>query len=286
MRIDLHTHSTISDGSHTPYELLDAAAQKGLDAFALTDHDTLSGYQEFVEIIKIKQIMTQLIFGIEVSACDTRTNKVVHILGYNLKSAMGSSRVTPLEEFCNQTLKQRYENACDQIEALQGLGYQITFDEVSAYAVDSATIYKQHLMRALTDKPAQHPAYKQLYRELFGREGLVKRKVQYPDFRDVLVALQEQAAFSVLAHPGQSKAFEFVDEMVSLGLGGIERNHPDHTSEHEHICDELCGRYGLIATGGSDYHGIYGKYNALGESVVDTRYVSQVCALLGLDERD
>lgn len=285
MRIDLHTHSTISDGSDTLNELLDYAAQKGIDALALTDHDTLSGYQKFVEIIKIKQIRPQLIFGIEVSACDTRTNKVVHILGYNLNPAPDPLHLTPLEELCSQTLKQRFTNACDQVEALQRLGYQITRDEVAAYAHDSATIYKQHIMRALTDKTAQHPAYKQLYRELFGKDGLVKRSVQYPDFRDVLVALREQGAFSVLAHPGQSKAFGFVDEMVQLGLGGIERNHPDHSTEHEQICDELCERYGLIATGGSDYHGIYGKHNALGESVVDGRYVSQVCAILGLDER-
>ena len=140
-------------------------------------------------------------------------------------------------------------------------------DEVLTYAAHSETIYKQHIMSALTDYPFSAEEYQQLYNKLFKGNGVAAGDITYVSAVDAVEAIVADGGLAVLAHPGQLDSFDIVPLLVEHGLKGIERNHFDHTKEDIRRVDELAEKYGLIKTGGSDFHGVYGKWIGVGEII-------------------
>lgn len=295
MKIDAHSHSQFSDGCDTPLQLIAHAAAVGLDGVVITDHDSLAGIPYVRSLAPNAPLKVWA--GTEVSCCNPTNDQVVHLLCYGLAlpalpagspapafaekpAPPATSPALPLEQLTRPTLELRLSNARWQVAALQEDGFDITWERVEQAASMSATVYKQHIMSVLTKAPYQDPSYRALYKELFGREGRYWRKVQYPDFRDAVRAIVESGGHAVLAHPGQSGSFGFVPELVEGGLCGIERNHPDHTERHARMVDELLERYGLIGTGGSDYHGVFGRHQSLGQCLVEERFVEALCSIL------
>lgn len=264
---DLHCHSTLSDGSFTSAELLAQAQATGLTHLAITNHDTTQGFdnasaaaQALSAVPSENASKITYLSGIEVSAWNHASKRKVHILGYGLKENSPT-----LAELCAPVLKARTDNTLWQQAQLEKAGYQLNYELLDQLKDASTGFYKQHLMAALTDAQFCSEEYQSLYRKLFKEQGaLCKRDISYVDMRDAVQAITEDGGVAVLAHPGQLKSYDAVPALVEAGLWGIECYHPDHNQGDWTLCAELADRYHLERTGGSDFHGTFGKVGHLG----------------------
>ena len=262
---DLHTHSTFSDGSCTVDELIGLARERGLGAMAITDHDCLCQLSEVRE--RARALGFPVLAGIEASAFDPARGRKVHVLGYCLEATPEGDG--PIERIVNETLRARTANTLWQAWVLQREGaefggHTVSLDEVCAVAGDSTGVYKQHVMEALTSRPYVDPDYQfACWCNLKG-ESPANHDISYPDAVAVVRAIREQGGVPVLAHPGQLNSWDLVPDLVKAGLMGIEAFHPDHTEADEERVFELARTYGLFVTGGSDFHGRYGRPEAPG----------------------
>lgn len=257
---DLHMHSTLSDGSHTMRELVDEAVAAGLSGIAITDHDCLLGMAAAREVADFAPIA--VVGGMEISAADPETGRKVHILAFGLKtSADDSGRV---ERLVRPTLVARSACTLWQAEELQKAGYDVTPERVREVAFRSTSVYKQHVMEALCGLPYVDPAYQKLYRSLFKGDGIVRRDIAYPSCYDAVQAVHDDGGVAILAHPGQVGVFDLVPGLVEAGLAGIELMHPDNSEDDQLQARRLAARYELMLSGGSDYHGRYGKPSGVG----------------------
>lgn len=257
IRADLHVHTTVSDGSDTFAEVLAQAAQRGITHIAFTNHDTTVGLDRAIDLGEAHGV--EVIGGVEISAWDVQRNVKVHVLGYGLTT--GSPAI---EALCAPVLKRRNENSQWQLDQLLEAGFSIDINKVHAFDLASTALYKQHLMAALTDEPFESEAYQHLYRTLFKGKGVCVRDIEYVDARDAVDAIVSDGGVAVLAHPGQLDSYAIADELVACGLRGIEKYHPDHGLRDWAVCSVLADRYGLVCTGGSDYHGRFGRSPHLG----------------------
>lgn len=256
-RSDLHVHTTASDGSDTFAEALAQAKGQGVSHIAFTNHDTTAHLDEAIALGADFGI--EVIGGVEISAWDSGRKRKVHILGYGL-----SSESPAIEALCAPVLARRSENSQWQLDRLLEAGLDVDVDRVHAFALASTALYKQHLMAALTDEPYASGAYQDLYRSLFKGEGICVRDIAYVDALDAVRAIVEDGGFAVLAHPGQLDSYALVDDLAACGLRGIEKHHPDHGLADWATCNTLADRYGLVCTGGSDYHGRFGRVPHIG----------------------
>lgn len=254
---DMHVHTTASDGSDTFAEVLMMAIDQRVDRIAFTNHDTTRGLAEAAELGE--RFGIRVVGGIEVSAYDFGRDRKVHVLGYGLDE--GSPVLGAL---CGPTLDARRANTLWQLDQLVFHGYAVDIERALNLGSASTCLYKQHLMAALTDEPFTSGAYRELYRGLFKGGGICDRDIAYVDARDAVCAIVEDGGVAVLAHPGQLDSYDLVPALVDCGLMGIERNHPDHTRADRARCDALAERFGLVRTGGSDYHGVFGAVPCVG----------------------
>ena len=249
MRADLHCHTRVSDGSMTPEDLVDYAARIGLDCLAVTDHDTMAGVETArarAEIYGVK-----LIPGLEVSAYDYPHHKKVHLLCY------APRRPEPLLELCAETLRARTE-ASVRIIRKAAARYPLDLKTVQKYAAGSGAIYKQHIMKALAEMGYSLSVFGDLFRELFSSpDGWARVDVRYPDWREGLRAMRQTGGLCVLAHPGVYGNFDIIDDLCAAGLDGIECCHPRQSQADERAAFSAVKKYGLLATGGSDFHGMF-----------------------------
>ena len=254
---DLHVHSTMSDGSDTFEQVLEQAAQRGVERLAFTNHDTTAGLTAARELGE--RLGVQVVGGIEVSAYDFERGRKVHILGLGVEEGAPA-----LAALCGPTLQQRNANSLWQLDRLVEAGYEVDVERALELGRASTCLYKQHLMAALTSEPYPSAAYRTLYRSLFKNGGICDRDIAYVDVRDAVRAIAEDGGLPVLAHPGQQDSYDLVPELVPLGLAGIEQHHPDHTPADHARCVQLAERYALACTGGSDYHGRFGSIPHVG----------------------
>lgn len=266
-RLDLHTHSTFSDGTCSVPQLIDEARAQGLSGIAVTDHDTLAHLPEIRALSRATGF--PVLAGLEVSTLNPATGRKVHVLAYGLTPTADES--TPIERVCRYTRTERAANTLWLAWQIMRTGYAyrgrtITVDDVITAAGPSATLYKQHIMEALTGLSKHDPEYDRIFHELFsGKDGLFRRSVSYPDTMEAVRAIRESGGVPVLAHPGQMDSWSAVPDMVAAGLLGIEAYHHAHTPEHIRRAHELAERYGLFITGGSDYHGRWGVPDHIGQ---------------------
>lgn len=258
---DLHVHTTISDGSYTFSEVLGQACERGLGCVAFTNHDTTRGLAEAAA--EGERVGVRVIGGIEVSAYDFARGRKVHVLGLGMREG---ARAT--EELCASTLERRDALSRWQLDRLLEEGFDVDVPRALSLAEASRCLYKQHIMAALTQAPFTSFAYQDLYYQLFKGEGVCARDITYVDARDAVRAIVEDGGLAVLAHPGQLDSYDIVPELVACGLGGIEQRHPDHTPADVERCAELASRFRLLATGGSDFHGLFGKVPHVGYGLV------------------
>ncbi|HEX9058641.1 MAG TPA: PHP domain-containing protein, partial [Clostridia bacterium] len=256
--IDLHIHTKVSDGSMTIDEILEIAKDKGITHIAVTDHDTTKGVEYAVKAGERAGVT--VIPGIEISAYDFKRNKRAHILGYFINPGCPS-----LESICTDLTERRCTASKVMAGKIIDAGYDITWEEIERYAGDSG-VYKQHIMHALMDKGYCESIYSKLYKDLFKRgsspetQGTAFIPLKYADAEEAIKAIRDSGGVAVLAHPGQLCNFDAVEDWVKLGLKGIEAYHQSHSSEETQKALQYAEKFGLVVTGGSDFHGFYGEF--------------------------
>lgn len=197
--------------------------------------------------------------GVEISAYDYKRNRKVHLLGYGID--LEGKHITNL---CERLLKERNEMTLKQAEIIKDLGYDISLEEVKKYSKNSGVSYKQHIMQVLMDKGYIDEIYAPLYKELFKSSGPCNMEIEYIDIYDALDAIIKDNGIPVIAHPGQLKSYELIEELSDKGLAGVEKYHISHSEEDKSIIDNLAKKYNLLITGGSDFHGTYAKNRKIG----------------------
>ncbi len=243
-KADLHTHSRVSDGSFTIRELAEEAAKNGLDAIAVTDHDTLSHLSQIPEDLPVP-----VIGGIEISAMDYESGQKAHILGYHIKD-------TPMvEQFVRPLLVARNQNTLRQVEILRQNGYQIDLDKLCK--ADGKYLYKQHVMEYLVETGQAPDMFGSFYQKVFKNKGICAFDITYLNPFEAVRVIREAGGLAVLAHSGQQKNFSLIPSLVDCGLNGLELRHPSHTAMDREVIREYAERFHLFLTGGSDFHGKY-----------------------------
>ena len=248
MKVDLHMHSTASDGQHRPEELIRLAKDADLDVMALTDHDTLSGLKEACEAGQACGLY--VIPGIELSAMEYDN---LHILGYAL-----SPDNAELQELCAFALAERERHTLYIIDFLRRKGIQIDLEEVKALA-GQAAIGRPHFARIMVEH-----GYVENSREAFDRyldtEEYHRVDRKKPPAQVCIETIHKAGGFAVLAHPYQLYLEpESLEEQIrifkSYGLDGIECLYPKHSPEQKALYLQLAQKYQLHVTAGSDFHG-------------------------------
>lgn len=278
MKVDLHCHTTISDGSYSFDEIIDLAEKEEIGYLAITNHDTTKGLVEVME--KAKNRKVKIIPGIEISAYDFNRKTRVHVLGYFIEPGHSA-----LDKLCQQIVERRHQASYEMVRRLVEAGYRIRWEEVELQAAGGTGVYKQHIMHALLEQGYTQSIYGDLYKKLFSRDqngispGIAFVPIEYVEAKLAVEAILQAGGVPVLAHPGQYHNFEAVPELVQFGLVGIEVWHPLHTLEDEEKAIQLANEYDLVKTGGTDFHGFYGEKSiALGSIGPDLKCISELKA--------
>lgn len=264
MLIDLHTHSTASDGTDAPHQLIDKAISRGIDILALTDHDTVGGWNEAINALREHPSGSnmELVLGSEVS-CQDDDGTSIHMLGL-----LFDPNYQPLIAEFEKTREHRVTRMSRIIARLNEAGIDITIDEVHAQKRDDATLGRPHLADALVAKG--HVASRDEAFKIFLHNGSKFYINHYSPSPESAIRLIKQAGgVAVIAHPlasrsGRTMKPETLARLISYGLDGIEVDHRDHNDQERSELLRLAIENDLVVTGSSDYHGT-GKLNQLAE---------------------
>uniref|UniRef100_A0A7C3UX37 PHP domain-containing protein n=1 Tax=Desulfobacca acetoxidans TaxID=60893 RepID=A0A7C3UX37_9BACT len=248
--IDLHTHSNASDGTLPPRQVVRLAKERGLKALALTDHDTIDGLAQAVAAGQ--ELGVEVIPGGEISA--RHVNGSMHILGYFLDYASQdlAQRLA--------VLKQARKDRNPQIIAkLNALGLPITMEQVARLS-GGGQIGRPHIARALYES-RQVRSIQEAFDIYLGNNGLAYvSKFRFPP-EEAIGMIRNAGGLAVLAHPftlGRHTAESLrplLQELMALGLAGLECYYPEHSPDQEELYLSLARNLGLLITGGSDFHG-------------------------------
>lgn len=241
---DLHCHTTASDGLLSPKELVSLASRIGLKGIAITDHDTIEGWQEAEEAGGIYKV--QILKGIELNT--NSQGKEVHILGYELDGSSPSllAKLKYLKEARDLRMQEILRRLGEE-------GIQLAKEEVRTFA-KGGSIGRPHIAQALLEK-----GYIQSIQEGFERYIGAGAPAYVPSYKltpkEGIEVIRSARGIPVLAHPGMQRLEEKIPAWVKLGLQGIEVSHSKHRPEDEALYRTIAGKYKLIMTGGSDFHG-------------------------------
>jgi len=258
MFADLHVHTTASDGTSSPAEVVHLAGLAGLRALAITDHDTMEGIDTAQNTAV--SIGIDVLGGMELST--DYDGLEVHVLGYCIEPSN-----TVFQSYLSAFKKARFTRAEKMVDKLRQLGINISFENVMALA-GTGSVGRPHIARALM-KAGQISRMAEAFDRYigFGKVAYVPRLKYRPE--EMIKAVIEAGGVPVLAHPGITCKEDLILSLIDAGLQGLEVFHPQHSREMERYYRALCRSHGLIATGGSDYHGAgVAGHGALGDAVI------------------
>jgi 3',5'-nucleoside bisphosphate phosphatase len=236
-------HSTASDGSLAPSAVVEAARKAGLAAIALTDHDTLGGLREAE--LAAEPFGIRVIAGAELSAHDGA--REIHLLALHI------SRRDVLESQLSTFRDAREVRAQNIVERLRRLGVNVELDAVMEEAAGGA-VGRPHVARALIRGGHVRDSREAFDRFLgAGRPGFIEK--QRLEVREAIALTHSAGAIAVWAHPGPDGRRERLEPLVDMGLDGIEVRHPGHVAEDVKRISALADFFGLVPSGGSDWHG-------------------------------
>lgn len=248
-RVDLHTHSTFSDGTYTPCELVKYAEKKGLSAIALTDHDTVEGIDEVMYYGEKYGVET--VSGVELSASYDEVS--VHLVGLFV-----DNKNTALNARLNELKLSRTLRNERMVEKLRSIGIDISLADVQKRAL-GGIVTRAHIASELTAK-----GYTSSNAEAFdryitkGKPGYVKRESL--DYKEAIKIILESGGIPVFAHPllchlSDVNLKKVIRDMSEQGLKAIEAYYSTHKPNDTKYISTLAGEYGLLLSGGSDFHG-------------------------------
>lgn len=271
MRVDLHAHSSASDGTESPAELMRSAAAAGIDVVALTDHDTISGWGEAAQSLPDG---LRLVRGAEISCVYDGIS--LHLLAY----LFDPSHEELLEEMA-MALDDRVPRAKAIVAKLAAADYPITWDLVLDQIPEGATVGRPHIADTLVAAgvvPDRTAAFDTLLHD--GSQFFVGH--YYVDAVRAVRLVREAGGVPVFAHPaavkrGRTVGDDGIRAMAAAGLAGLEVDHRDNPPESREHLRSLAVELGLLVTGASDYHGS-GKPNRLGENTTDPEVLEALVA--------
>jgi predicted metal-dependent phosphoesterase TrpH len=253
--VDLHSHTTASDGTLSPRELVRAAARRGVRVLAVTDHDSTEGLAEAIaEAATFRPL--EIVPGIEIN-CDVDGGEI-HVLGYYI-----DYEAPWFQEFCRAQRAERRARIHRIAERLAALGMPIDTEAVFAL-VQEGSAGRPHVAQVMVDR-----GYVKTVREAFdrflgaGKPANVPRQKLTPE--EAVRLLRRAGGVPVFAHPGLAGRDALIPELVRAGLMGIECYYPEHSAAVTGHYVELCREHGLVATGGSDFHGSRVRASQLGD---------------------
>ncbi|MDR0983910.1 MAG: PHP domain-containing protein [Ruminococcus sp.] len=252
MKIDLHLHTKLSDGSLGIEDIILQARRTDIDFISITDHDTLAANSRAAFLGK--RYGVEVIPGVELSAFDKSRGRKVHILCY----AMG--RPERLEGLCLKSCEIRRQCGKEMIEKVMKL-YPLTPENILRYSTSSNSVFKQHIMHALIDYGYALEFYGELNHKLFNRkDGICYVQRDYPDVNFVLDLIHSAKGVAVMAHPAYYDSFDLLEELAEKGkLDGVELGHYSAADVQKQSVKDIAEKYNLIVTGGSDFHGLYNE---------------------------
>jgi predicted metal-dependent phosphoesterase TrpH len=258
--IDLHTHTTASDGTDSPFALVKKALATGVTTLGITDHDSTAGWAEAVTAI---QPQIQLVLGAEVS-CLTTDGISVHMLGL-----LFDGEDEQIQQMLSDSRDTRLPRMRKMVALLQADGFGISLEDVYKAAPDQATIGRPHLADALVAKKIV-ATRDEAFADLLHNESKYYVTHAAPTPADAIATIKSAGGVAVIAHPfasrrGQILTADSFQDLVAAGLDGIEVHHRDQNAAEQHVLTEIARELHLVTTGASDYHGT-GKLNAMAEN--------------------
>lgn len=253
MRLDLHVHSTASDGAMSATELVSTAMSRDLVALSITDHDSVDAIPEALSAARETNLL--VIPGVELSTL--HEGRDVHILGYFVDPH------DPALLSVLATLRDaRRVRARTIVSGLREAGFELTIEEVLLLAEDGS-VGRSHVARALVDR-GHVPNVADAFSRFIGRGApfYVAKPVKEP--AEVVQTIISAGGVPVLAHPGVTEIDDALPDLIDAGLQGLEAYHAEHTPEMRQRYAALAAELDLLVTGGSDFHGPHAPGTALG----------------------
>lgn len=264
---DLHIHTTASDGRWTITEILSRAAAKNMSAVAITDHDTIDSLENLAVLQQTFPL--ELIPGIEFN---TDMDKLeMHILGYfiDIKHRALRKILTVLRDG-------RKERVREMAKKLTRLGYALEFADIKSQAAESKALGRPHVAAALIEK-GYFAASDNTFFGLIAKGGpayVPHYKISPVEAIEIILAA---GGIPVLAHPGLTGDDLYLRSLISHGLMGLEAYHPKHDKATTNHYNQIARTYNLLVTGGSDFHGIPGRFpEDIGEFGIPYQFVQRL----------
>jgi predicted metal-dependent phosphoesterase TrpH len=241
--VDLHTHSTASDGTLPPERVIEAAARCGLAALALTDHDTIDGVP--AARAASERLGIRIVAGCELSAF--QDEQEIHVLALHL------THLDALERRLGELRAQRLSRAGKIVGKLNELGIPLTLDEVLQQS-NGGAVGRPHVARAMIARGVVHD-FREAFMRYLGGGGSAFVPKEKLTIEDAIAITHEAGGLAIWAHPGDGGRRERLEPLVSAGLDGLEVRHPSHSGEDVKRLQALADFFGLLPSGGSDWHG-------------------------------
>ena len=271
--IDLHTHTTCSDGTDSPFALVKKALAAGITTLAITDHDSTAGWVEATSAI---QPQIELVLGAEVS-CLTTDGISVHMLGL-----LFNGEDAEIQKMLADSRDTRVPRMRKMVELLAADGIKISLDDVYRAAPDGATVGRPHLADALVANGVV-ASRDEAFLDLLNNDSKYYVTHAAPTPEDAIRTIRRAGGVAVIAHPfasrrGQTITAETFADLVAAGLNGIEVNHRDQNAQEQETLTAIARELNLVITGSSDYHGT-GKLNGLAENTTSQAQWDQLESL-------
>ena len=267
IKADLHTHTNFSDGSLKPSQLIDLSYNSGIRILSITDHDNVFALNEAIR--RGKEIGVQVIPGVELSA--DFNEREIHILGYFIDHTNKK-----LLDFLNTLRKKRVVRTNQIIEKLNELGCKINLN--SDYNLNNnISIGRPHIAIKLV-KEGCAASYNDAFIKYLGDDKPAYVKKPNPSSKEIINLISETGGLSFLAHPGKNFRDESLQELIDLGIDGIETIHPSHSEQDTEFFNNIASENFLLTSGGSDFHGgmkndqkNFGKYFVTNNELINMK---------------
>ena len=269
MIADLHIHTTASDGRLSPLEIIKKATKANLAYISITDHDTVDGLLQLAKLPQSIPASLRVIPGIELST-DLPENEV-HILGYGIdifNIELGKQLAILIADRHNRTKR--------IIQKLNQLGYFITYERVLELAKSATSIGRPHIAKALVEK-SYCSSISEAFMTLLDKNGPAYVPHHKLTVKQVIEVIKKAGGLPILAHPGLVGNDNIVSEVIEAGIAGLEVYHPRHDAQQieKYLC--LANNHNLLVTGGSDFHGIPGRFpDQLGIFTIPAKLAAQL----------